>query len=100
MAATFGHWIVDQTGITWDDAKRGKYFIPIDRLMELRHSEPPLYDWVVHIPPKTWLNRQDVYDLNNAFLHAATENGHKIDEAMWQDSMDYQADIIQKYKPE
>lgn len=29
-----------------------------------------MYDWLVHMPNKSWINKEDVYTLNTAFIYA------------------------------
>ncbi len=66
-----GNWLIDDDGIKWDGKPKVKYEIHKSRLAE---PGPPgrdqMYDWLVHMPEKTWLSREDVYALNTALIYA------------------------------
>jgi hypothetical protein len=34
-----------------------------------------MYDWLVHLPEKTWLTETDVYSLNTALIYAIELSG-------------------------
>jgi hypothetical protein len=94
MKKKFGNWEVSKDGISWDEQKPGIYFIPINRLLELRGQEK-LYDWLTHLTEKTWLNDSDLYHLNDAFLYAAKKYGFQIDKKIYDQSV-----ILQQAKIE
>jgi hypothetical protein len=95
MKRQFGYWIVTEKGIEWNREKPGDYFIERSRLLELGPAEEQLYEWLIHIPQKTWLNKQDVLDLNEAFCFAAEEFGYEIDETIYRNTINEQKWIIE-----
>ena len=66
-----GNWLIDEDGIKWNGKSAVTYNIHKSRLAE---AGPPgrenMYDWLVHMPEKTWLTREDIYSLNTALLYA------------------------------
>lgn len=100
MDKKFGHWNVTSEGIKWDELKRGTYSISSARLLELTDRKGvAMYDWLVHVPPKTWLTVKDALDLNDAFRYLASELDMEIDENIYSDSLEYQKlDLARKPK--
>src|SRR5581483_6285047 len=72
-----GNWLINADGIRWDGIPKVDYLITQQRLLEL--GPPPeranMYDWLVHLPEKTWLTEADVYTLNTAFIYALAHFG-------------------------
>ena len=66
-----GNWLITEDGISWDGMPKVKYQISRDRILE---SGPPgrdkMYDWLVHLPTKSWTTEKDIYALNTAFIYA------------------------------
>lgn len=66
-----GNWLIDKDGIKWDGTPKVDYRISKERITE---AGPPnrdkMYDWLVHMPQKTWLTREDIYALNTALIYA------------------------------
>lgn len=62
-----GNWLIDQDGIKWDGVPKHTYEISKDRITEERDD---MFDWLIHMPQKTWLTREDIYALNTAFIYA------------------------------
>ena len=95
MSKKFGHWVVANDGIEWDEKKAGKYFIPSNRLLELTERRGvDMYDWLVHIPEKSWVENQDASDLNEAFKYLSAQLKLEIDEQIYNDSINYQINDI------
>ena len=66
-----GNWIIDENGIKWDGTPKLDYRIPKERITEAGPSNRNrMYDWLVHMPHKTWLSREDIYTLNTALVYA------------------------------
>jgi hypothetical protein len=62
----FGKWVVEELGIAWTGGP--EYMIHASRLLETQEGpNGPVYDWLVHMPGKTWLSHEDILDLNEAF---------------------------------
>lgn len=71
-----GNWLVTDEGIEWLEDDREGYFIDKERLLESRGDK---YDWLVHMPQKTWLTREDIYALNTAYIYAMEKFGVPFD---------------------
>lgn len=66
-----GNWLIIEDGIKWDGQLEVDYLIPKDRLLELGGGKRSnMYDWLLHIPEKTWVTEADIYALNTAFIYA------------------------------
>lgn len=65
-----GNWIIKDDGIHWNETGND-YFIPKGRLQETGAGmRKNMYDWLVHLPTKTWLSTEDIYAFNSAFIYA------------------------------
>lgn len=65
-----GNWLINDEGIIWNGPS-GKYTITKERLTESGpEGRERMYDWLVHLPEKVWLTREDVYALNTALIFA------------------------------
>lgn len=65
-----GNWIIKADGIHWN-SPINEYLIPKDELIVSgTGNREKMYDWLVHLPSKTWLSIEDVYALNTAFIAA------------------------------
>lgn len=95
MDKKFGHWDVTAEGIKWDNQKEGDYFIEKSRLLELGPGNDQNYEWLLHIPPKTWLDEYDVQNLNEAFIYAAERFGYQLDQKILDDTLELQKAIIE-----
>lgn len=74
---TIGNWLIKEEGIEWTG--NNKYFIEKDRLLELgTGSRSNMYDWLIHLPEKTWLTKQDIYELNTALIYAINYFGFDL----------------------
>ena len=94
MEKAFGKWVVNDEFILWENPPLPEYFIPIKVLLELRRSKVEVYEWIVQVSPKTWLTKQDVIDLNEAFKYAAKVNNMIIDTTIWDNTMIYQSNMV------
>lgn len=64
-----GKWLVTEHGIEWTGIN--DYFIEKERLLEAGPADRiNMYDWLVHLPEKSWLSVEDIYALNTAFIFA------------------------------
>ncbi|MES2379556.1 MAG: hypothetical protein V4538_00850 [Bacteroidota bacterium] len=66
----FGDWIVDEDGIS---NELYDYHIPKDDLWdskEFEYTGPLIWDWLIHITEKAWITKDNVKDLNTAFVFA------------------------------
>jgi len=62
-----GNWLINKEGIIWDGPTNIDYKILKNRILESRED---MYDWLTHMPEKSWLTREDIYALNTAFIYA------------------------------
>lgn len=70
------NWLITEEGISWNGEPDVSYNISRDRLLELGPGDRNrMYDWLVHMPEKTWLTETDVYAPNTAFMYAAEYYG-------------------------
>jgi hypothetical protein len=67
-----GNWLITKEGIEWDGQPEIDYLIAKDTLLQLRKEEHDKkhYDWLLHIPLKTWTTKEDIYAFNTAFIYA------------------------------
>jgi len=71
-----GNWLITEEGITWDGTPKIDYQIPRERILEFGPGDRTnMYDWLVHIPTKTWATEADIYALNTAFVYALAHYG-------------------------
>lgn len=90
----FENWIVTDEGIDWTGS-RGSYFIEKARLLELtERGGIKMYDWLVHIPQKTWVDVPNVYALNDAFLFAVKHFGLTLNQDFFDNAIEYQRGMI------
>ncbi|HBG70299.1 MAG: hypothetical protein A2W93_11885 [Bacteroidetes bacterium GWF2_43_63] len=69
ITVKFGNWIVDDNGITGVFPPAMEYHIPIDSIWAVRNYGGHLvWDWLIHVPQKTWITKDNVNDLNAAFM--------------------------------
>lgn len=66
-----GNWLITEDAICWDGLEKHEYEITRERITEKGPSpRNKMYDWLVHMPTKTWLKREDIYSLNTALIYA------------------------------
>ena len=71
-----GNWLITADEIKWVGTPDVDYSISRDRLNEPGPDDrSTMYDWLVHLPAKTWVTKADVYTLNTAFVYAQTAWG-------------------------
>lgn len=64
-----GNWTITEKGITHKN--NPDYLIDIDSLAEAgTDGRETIYDWLVHLPTKTWVSTEDVYTFNTAMMFA------------------------------
>lgn len=84
----FGNWSVNVDGIQWTGSKGMYPLIEKDRLEETGSgSRSEMYDWLVHMPSKTWLTIKDVEDLNEAFIFAMKHFKYEINKDYFNNSL-------------
>ena len=66
-----GNWLITDKGISWNKENEPEYLITKEDLTESGPQDRSnMYDWLVHMPTKSWINKEDVYALNTAFIYA------------------------------
>ena len=92
----FGNWEVTNDGIIWTSVPIG-YFVPREEIHDGGFGEREnVYDWLVHLPGKTWLSRKDIMDLNEAYLYAFDYYDiGEADHLSWEETMRQQEEVLQ-----
>lgn len=72
-----GNWLITDKGIMWNKENDPEYFIAKETLVQSGPQDRNnMYDWLVHLPRKSWINKEDVYALNTAFVYAMELYGY------------------------
>ena len=71
----FGNWYVSEASIEWQGDGLQPFLIPRDSLTALRYDTRGafFYDWNLRATHEEWLTQDDLYDLNFAFVYAASK---------------------------
>ena len=73
---TIENWLINHNGIKWVGTPPVDYEISRDRITECGPGERNnMYDWLVHMPTKSWLTKCDIYALNTALIYAMEAYG-------------------------
>ena len=75
----FGNWAVTPEVVTHQ--KEG-YEIPIDNFSK-RVQDKDFFDWLTHVPIKTWMTREDTYALNTALLYVLAKHNIQLTKTMY-----------------
>ena len=72
----FGNWTITDLSIEWngeDELKR--FVVPKDELTAIRYDKRGhfFYDWILKATEEEWLEQDDLYDLNFAFVFAVAQ---------------------------
>lgn len=83
MCMQFGNWTVTDEAIEWQGEETQQFVIPKDTLTALRYDRKGsfFYDWILLATNEEWIDQDDLYDLNFAFVYAA---------AKWNQEFSYQ----------
>jgi hypothetical protein len=66
-----GNWLITNDGIKWDANDGGNVTLERESITELGSAERGnMYDWLIHVPEKTWMTHADTYALNAAFIYS------------------------------
>jgi hypothetical protein len=93
----FGNWVITENTIEWAEAPQ-RYIIEKDQLLETvtaENTEDELYKWIIEATTEEWLNEDDLYDLNFAFVYAAGASQQKLDYEIFDNTLEYQFDILE-----
>ncbi|MBC8033932.1 MAG: hypothetical protein H7Y03_07285 [Chitinophagaceae bacterium] len=89
----FGNWNVTDKGIEWAGDPSNELFIDRENLLETVASEEDdaeLYACILEATEEEWLNEDDLYDLNFAFVFAAGQEGMEFNYVTFDRTLDYQ----------
>lgn len=65
-----GNWEINIEGIVWK-GNQVEFLIPKEELSLLRRGgNERIYDWLSHPTTKQWINENDIYALNTAYVFA------------------------------
>ena len=96
MENHFVSWIVTDDGIISEITE--SCYIPKNQLLSLDPDSNKTYEWLLHIPEKTWLKREDVLALNEAFRYAAKRFSFELDEDIYKATLVLQKSILDNKK--
>jgi len=66
-----GNWLINDNGIQWDGQPAVDYKIFKNTLNCIGSGDrEKMYDWLVHLPEKTWITENDIYTLNTALVYS------------------------------
>ena len=74
----FGNWTITESGIEWSGEDTVNFFIvPKDELTAIRYDNRGsfFYDWILKATEEEWLEQDDLYDFNFAFVYATAKWG-------------------------
>lgn len=90
-----GNWLITEEGIAWDGQPKVNYQITKERILEGGSSgRINMYDWLVHIPSKTWTTETDIYALNTAFIYALAHYGLNFNTHSFVETLIEQQDVL------
>ncbi|RYY55959.1 MAG: hypothetical protein EOO09_08385 [Chitinophagaceae bacterium] len=93
----FGSWLVTEKGIDWNDAGgKNKFSIPVQELtaIEQEEGDDPMYKWLVLAIDEDWIDPEDLYDLNYAFVYACGKLDIDFNYETLETTLDYQFDSM------
>ncbi len=77
----FGNWTITEQAIDWSGEDTANHFaVPKDELTAIRYDKRGsfFYDWILKATEEEWLEQDDLYDFNFAFVFAAAKWGHEF----------------------
>ena len=91
-----GNWDTTEEAIKWDGSDESFEFSTTDMLatQEVADRNVRLYKWILEATAKDWLDEDDLYDLNFAFVYAAGAAGEPLDYATLDSTVEYQFEIL------
>ncbi|MDB5203718.1 MAG: hypothetical protein JWQ27_3127 [Ferruginibacter sp.] len=93
----FNNWKLTDSTIEWAGGKPSAFSIPTAQLLDtekVADNDGPLYKWILLATAEDWLDDDELYDLNFAFVYAAGAAGLKIDYQVFDATLDYQFEIL------
>ena len=89
----FGNWNVTDNGIEYSGGTLQRFVISKNEateILDLPDSAGPVYKWILLATEEDWLTEDDLYDLNYAFVFAASKFGVPFDYDIFENTLDYQ----------
>ena len=76
----FGNWLITVDTIEWRGDELQQFVIPKETLTALRYDKKGsfFYDWILLATDEDWLDQDDLYDLNFAFVYATATWGQEF----------------------
>lgn len=93
----FGNWQVSDKGIEWNDGDgKNKFSVPVNELVAVQKEdgEEPMYKWLVTPLDVDYIDVEDLYDLNYAFVYACGKLNVDFSYDILETTLDYQFDSM------
>ena len=93
----FGNWNVTAAAIEWSGEGFQRFEIDKTTLLETIQSEDSavlLYKWILLATQEEWLENDDLYDLNFAFVFAAAGTPQYFSYEIFDNTLEYQFDFL------
>ncbi|RYF50078.1 MAG: hypothetical protein EOO38_06510 [Cytophagaceae bacterium] len=88
-----GNWVISPKGIEYIGGGANTFFIDsttITKTVQEDKADPVMYEWIVKATEEDWLEEDDLYDLNFAFVYAAASTNAAFDYAIFDETLNYQ----------
>jgi hypothetical protein len=88
-----GNWLISAKGIEYTGDGANTFLIEsstLTKTIQEDKSDPVMYEWIVLATDEDWLEEDDLYDLNFAFVYAAAQNKSKFDYQIFDETLNYQ----------
>lgn len=92
----FGHWKISANEITWAGKGANRFTIPTAALTETSTDDlgNSIYKWIMLATEEEWLDQDDLYDLNFAFVFAAAKTNADFDYEIFDQTLEFQFDEL------
>jgi hypothetical protein len=93
----FGNWRLTDATIEWAGTAYNSFIIDRSTLLEtmqLPESGETLYHWIVIATQEEWLDEDDLYDLNFAFVYAAASSLDEFDYELLDKTIEFQYEML------
>ncbi|MDO9374801.1 MAG: hypothetical protein Q7T76_10295 [Ferruginibacter sp.] len=95
----FGNWNITEQQIEWTGNGLQTFAADRSTLLETMPSEATgekLYKWIVQATEEEWMSHDDLYDLNFAFVYAASQSGGDFSYEVLDRTVEYQYDVLEE----
>lgn len=99
-AVEFGNWKIANKEVKWTDEERGLYKFPLsDFGLRGPQGREKTIDILVHLAEKTWIEKEDLADLNEAAQYAIKNLGIELDPGIdWDETIKEQTANFERYR--